>query len=207
MNPRLIAAVAVCVLLAAGVAVYAMPPGLFSPPVRQPAKSAWRVGPQDVKLTVVTDPKLKAPRLLIPRSLLVTTTPEPKRVGAAGRIPAVMAGLALSSALVVGGLWLAGKGGRRTRAAALVLGVLAVIGAGTAWADIPAPWWQPRPPRPGPPFMPPVEKPEAPPALKLPANVTLPADIQIEVVDAGEGLRLAIPGAARPAAPLGTPGR
>src|SRR5262245_28153729 len=131
MKPRWIIALSVVAVLVVGVAVYAMPPGLLAPPA-QPTH--WRVGPQAVKLPVVCDPNVKAPCLSVPRSLLVTTD-APRRVGSAAFVPTVVTGIAMSVALVIGGLWFAGRGNRAVAASLLVLGVL-VLGAGAVLADL-----------------------------------------------------------------------
>jgi hypothetical protein len=202
MKPRSIVILAVVAVLGCGVVAFASPPGLFTRPTPKP--TVWRAGPQDVKLTLISDPDLKAPRLYIPRSLLVTTA-DGKKVGAAGHLPPIASGLALSSALVAGGLWFAGKGSRRIKAALVITSVL-VVGAGSVMADIPGPWWEKRERR-YPPLRLPLpeeqlpEAPKHPAEIELPADIKLPADIQIEIISEGDHLRLAIPAKPQAAPP------
>jgi hypothetical protein len=192
MKPRWIVALAVCAVLVVDVAVYAMPPGLITRPT---PPAAWRVGPQNVKLNVVCDPRVKQPHLLIPRSLLVTTE-QPRRLGAATLVPTVVTGLALSAALVIGGLWFAGRGNRAAAAVLLVLGV-GLLGAGAVLADIAYPGEDGRFHRhqPRPPFLPE----NAPHSITLPADIQLPADILLEVAEEGDSILLTVPAQPKPA--------
>src|SRR5262249_43907767 len=70
MKRWLLTFLAVAGLLGLAVAVWAGP---FRP-LRPAPTPAWRVGPQDVQLTVESNPNIRQPRLYVPRALLVTTT-------------------------------------------------------------------------------------------------------------------------------------
>jgi hypothetical protein len=186
MNARWIVILVGCALLA-GCAVFG-PFGPFNHPEPPPA---LRVGAKDVKLSVVSAPNIKVPHLSIPRSLV--SADQPKRAHAASIVPTIVTGLALSAALVVGGLWFAGKTNRAATAALLLLVVL-LLGAGAALADLPRPWWDNSPrPRPGPP-LPEANGPAVLAAeVKLPAKIKLPPDIQLEIVEAGDSIILTVP--------------
>jgi hypothetical protein len=188
MKTRAVVLGSLVALLAVGVACYAGPFGLFSSTKPAPA---WRVGPHDVKIKVETSERVNKPTLLVPRTLLVNTAE--RRAGVLPA-PSVVGGVALSAALALGGLWLAGRG-RRVAAGVVVLALFGV-GAGALFADIPGPFGRRQNNRP-PPYFPP---PPAPEAVAMPATVTLPQDVRLEVVDSGDTLRLVMP-----AAPAGPP--
>jgi hypothetical protein len=176
-------------LLVLAIAAYAGPFNVFSS--SKPA-SAWRVGPQDVQLVVETSESVKKPTLVVPRSLLVTT---PERRTGALPAPPVVVGLTLSAAFGLGGLWLAGRGGKRVTAAVFALALLG-LGAGGLFADIPDPYGRPRP-RHDPRFQIPVQPPQPEPeAVAMPAQVTLPKDVRLEIVDSGDKIRLVMSAAA-----------
>jgi hypothetical protein len=97
-------------------------------------------------------------------------------------LPTVIAGLALTAALVSGGLWLMRRGSSRTLMGILVLGVFAV-GAGVLWADIgPGGGRRPRP-RPEPRTTP----------VTLPAGIQLSDRVVLELAPDGDAVRLIVP--------------
>lgn len=158
--------------------------GLFSDP--KPA-TAWRVGPHDVRLEVVTSPLIDKPVLEVPRSLLVTAQKDDRR-GSSAPVPTVVAGVALSAAFVLTGLWFSGRT-RWSGTTALLALTLSVVGAGTLLADLPGAHTR-RDPRyflPAPPPAP------APASLPLPARLTLSRDVRLTVVESGETIRLVMP--------------
>jgi hypothetical protein len=173
-------------------AAYAGPFNLFS---SQPNPApAWREGLQDVQLTVVTDPSVQKPVLCVPRALLITTD-QGRKVGSVAA--PLVAGLALSAAFVTGGLWLAGRVGKRTLA---VIGTLTILslGTGAVFADLASPFslFRPRPNdsrfkgRWPIPQEPPVRQ-ETP--VELPASITLPKNVQLLIVEDGNRLILRLP--------------
>lgn len=196
MKARTLVLGSLALLLVATVVAFAKPFDFFSTEAKRPAASAWRVGPQDVQIEVLTDPKATKPTLIIPRPLLVTT----QRQARTTPTSPLVAGVALSAAFVVGGLWLAGR--RRLRGAAVSALALLALGGGALLADIPNPYGN-RPnrdrfdhlrPHPEP-------KPEPEPeAVALPAQITLPRDVRLEVVESGDRIRLVMPAPAKPAA-------
>jgi hypothetical protein len=124
--------------------------------------------PKAAKLVVVVDERVKEPRLVIPRSLMGD------KKSAWLETPTVVAGLALTFALVSGGIWLVRRGTSRTVAAVvLALSVLA-FGATALLADVA---------KPPPPKVTPVT---------LPANIVLSEKIQVEFVDKGDEIKLLV---------------
>jgi hypothetical protein len=157
--------------------------------------------PVDAKLVVEVDEKATQPRLVVPMTLLLKGSGPPAGVipgvppppgapprkegadaGALG-LPTVVAGLALTAALVSGGLWLIRRGSGRRFLGVLVLGVLAAS-ATALWADIPPFRGRPKPPPPAPAKTIPVA---------LPAGVELSEKITLEFSVAGDTLRLIVP--------------
>jgi hypothetical protein len=134
---------------------------------------------------------------MVPRTLLVTTNSDDQH-GAAPSSPLV-GGLALSAAIIVGGLWVTGRS--RRRAGALVALVLLVTGAGAVLADIASPFGSRLGRGRGQRLPIGVEEPRLE-ALPLPASVSLPKNIKMEIVTTGETIRLLIP-----AKPTGAPAK
>ncbi len=124
---------------------------------------------QKAKLIVEVNPKVKEPHLIIPRSL---ANPK-KEVGLS--TPTIVAGVALTLAMVSAGFWFIRRGPGRTTAAVVVVLSLFALGVSTVFADI-----SPRP-------KPPVNTP-----VKLPADVNLTDDVVIEFVDKGDAIRLIV---------------
>ena len=172
MKPKLLALVAVVGLLAVAVVWYA---GLFAAQP-SPSQPAWRVGPQAVSLTVVIDPSIDTPRLTIPRSLLVTTE---RKTGVLGIASPVMTGLALSSSLVFGGFWLAGRARRRGVLIAAGAFAFLVLGTEVLLANMPT--------AKAPPSQPKTDE------VELPASISLPKNIQLVIVETGDSIRLTLP--------------
>ena len=132
----------------------------FRPPPLPEAKSA--------KLVVVVDERVKEPRLVIPKTMMG------EKKSAWLETPTVVAGLALTFALVSGGVWLVRRGTTRTVAAVvLALSVLA-LGGTALFADIA---------KPPPPKVTPVT---------LPANIVLSDKVQVEFVDKGDEIKLLV---------------
>jgi hypothetical protein len=142
------------------------------PPPPPPPGAGLVMGPRDAKLVIKKDENAKSARLVIPAGMLVGVAP--KRVGALDRMPALMAGLALTAAFVSGGFWLV----RRNRAvAAVVLFVSVVVfGASTLQADLA------RPPRPG------VGVP-----IAFPATIRHEGNLTVDVVPQGDTMELIVP--------------
>jgi hypothetical protein len=162
-------------LLGLGVALSAASANGLRPPPAFPHFNqgfALRTGANDVKLVVVVDPMVKQPRLEVPRSLLITGTPPRGPFGDAGGPSNVMAGLALALAFTSGGLWLSKRG----RSVAITLAAVSLLTfAGAVGADIP----RPKPPK-------------APPPVSLPANVKLSGKLTMQIVPAGDAVRLVV---------------
>jgi hypothetical protein len=117
-----------------------------APPRPDPKPAAEKAAP----LTIEIDDKAKEPKLVIPRKLLGAW-------GAPGKqerselnlspLHTAVVGIALTGALVFGGLWLVRSRGRfGGRGLALLVGSLVLLGAGAAavWAE-PVPIPQPKP--------------------------------------------------------------
>lgn len=129
------------------------------------------------RLTIEARDDVNAMRLQIPREMFNALQPRPKPEVKAdagiGPERTVAAGIALSAAMMVGGLWLVRS--VRPARALFVVPALVGIGAAAVWADV-----APRPPRPQP--LPPIQvDPPAPPVVVLPAVLTGP--ILVEIVD------------------------
>jgi hypothetical protein len=122
--------------------------------------------PKAAKLVVVVDERVKEPRLVIPRTMMGD------KKSAWLETPTVVAGLALTFALVSGGVWLVRRGTTRTVATVvLALSVLA-LGGTALFADVAKP-----------------PQPKLTP-VTLPANVVLSEKIQVEFVDKGDEIKL-----------------
>jgi hypothetical protein len=135
-------------------------------------------GPK-AKFVVLVDDRAGVPHLRIPKALLQGGQPGDKEEAGRFGLPTIFAGLALTAAFVSGGFWLVRRGrgpGRTTAAVGVVLALLA-LGASAVWADIP------RPPRP---------RPRGPVTLPLPANVTLPDTVVVEIVEKGDTITLVV---------------
>jgi hypothetical protein len=123
---------------------------------------------KSAKLVVVVDERVKEPRLVIPKSLMG------EKKSAWLETPTVVAGLALTFALVSGGVWLVRRGTTRTVAAvALALSLLA-LGGSALFADVAKP-----------------PQPKVTP-VTLPANIVFTDKIQIEFVDKGDEVKLLV---------------
>lgn len=169
------------------------------PPVPRP--KAPRI--DKMPLVIEIDNRVRIPRLQIPKKLLPgagaagaapgvrgaeAPAEEPRQHADAGprRLPTLVAGVALSLGFVSAGLWLVRRrGGRRAVTLSVVVGLL-ILGGAALWADVPVgPLPRPQPPRP----------PQPAPAPKLPqllppTGVVLPANIEVEVVEKGQALKL-----------------
>ncbi len=132
---------------------------------------------QKVKLVVEVDANAKQPRLVIPRSL----ANPPKKAGANLTVPTIVAGVALTLAMVSAGFWFIRRGPGRSVAAAVVVVSLFALGVSAVYADL-GPGPGPRPPL----------TPRAPAAIKLPADVQLTEDVLVEFTDKGDALRLIV---------------
>lgn len=142
------------------------------PPVQpQPGVA---LGARNAELVVEIDDKIKDAKLQIPVGLLTAGKP---RVGAdAGRVPMIIAGLALTCAFVSGGFWLVRRGRGRTLAA-LLLGVSVLVASSAVFADIAV---RPPPPK------------EALPPVALPANIQLSGKLVLEIVPNGTKIKLIV---------------
>jgi len=138
-------------------------------PPRDPAPAA-----QKAKLVVEVDDKANEPRLVIPRSLL-----NPAKKVSSLNVPTVVAGVALTLAMVSAGFWFIRRGPGRSVAAAVVVVSLFVLGVSAVYADL----------GPGPRLRPPER---APAAIKLPADVQLTEDVLVEFTDKGDAIRLIV---------------
>lgn len=140
--------------------------GLISPAVRADIGPPVPL-PRDVKFTVEVDEKADGPKLVVPQNLTtVRFRPRPAPGGAPGKEPVafleedvadeaaprnpnhlMVAGVAVTLALGLGGVWLVRRPGRNaTRGLVLLLAAGGTLTAGTiAWANAPAP---PLPPAP-----------------------------------------------------------
>jgi hypothetical protein len=134
-------------------------------PPRDPAPAA-----QKAKLVVEVDAKAKEPRLIIPRSL----ANPPKKTSSLG-VPTIVAGVALTLAIVSAGFWFIRRGPGRSIAAAVVVVALFALGVSALYADIAV-----------------DPKPRPATAIKLPANVQLQEDVIIEFVEKGEAIKLIV---------------
>jgi hypothetical protein len=135
------------------------------------------VGSRNAELVVEIDPQAKTARLQIPINLVGGRGN--RRTSDAGGIPALVAGLALSCAIVSGGFWLVRRGRGRALAAVLFyLSLLATVGSVSANIGP-----GPRPKKDLPPPNIPVQ---------LPAGIQLSNKIIVEVVPFGTKLRLII---------------
>jgi hypothetical protein len=164
MRRWLLAAVTTLFLIGSLSAVRADKPA--PPPDRPPAPAG-----QKAKLVVEVDPNVKEPRLIIPRSL----ANPPKRADAGFGLPTIVAGVALTLAVVSAGFWFIRRGPGRTIAAAVVVVSLFAFGVSALYADIPV-----------------EPKPKPPATVKLPADLQLPEDVVIEFSDKGDAIRLIV---------------
>ena len=131
----------------------------------------------ETKFVVIVDERADKPHLQIPKSLLQGNTKTGPGRGRPVRLPTIIAGLALTAAFVSGGFWLVrrGRGPGRTVAAGVVVLSFLALGASAVWADVP------RPPRP-----------RGPVTLPLPANVTLPDTVVVDLLDKGDTITLIV---------------
>jgi hypothetical protein len=175
------------------------------PPGRQPPAPPKPPPPAAVvPVVVITDDNVKEARLEIPRKLLRSLRadlgeeqePDTRRVEAPlPRLHTLLAGAALSLAVVTGGLWLTRSRNRlagRGLMVLLVAGGLLVLGSGALWANLAPNPFGPRP-NPGPapnPFQNPGVK---PPALVLPpGGITLADKVGVFVVEKGDAVTLIV---------------
>jgi hypothetical protein len=149
--------------------------------------------PPAAPVVILVDDKAQEPRLEVPRKLLANLRASAedgaddgtRRAEARPAWHTILAGIALSCSLALGGLWLVRARYRPGAKAALLLlttVVLLGVGAGCLWADIPSPFGRPRPRPPAP------AEPE-----KLPEGVVLSEKVPIQVVERGEAVRLIVP--------------
>ncbi len=168
------------------------PPG-SRPKPRQPG---W-IDPNKTPLIIEVDPAATWPRLQIPRALLEKAG---KKKADASDLhgPTLGAGLALSAAFVSGGFWLVRRGTNRSFVIAGLTLAVSAITFTLLYADgVPGPGVKPVSPipaRPNPfgvrpnPFAPAQAK----RILPAPANIVLPRDVTVEIVEAGP-LKLILP--------------
>jgi hypothetical protein len=156
------------VLLGAASAVRA---DLRPPP--KPTPDAVKIGAREVKLVVEVDDRATDARLIIPAGLLTDTK---KRADAGWGWPMIMAGVALTAALVSGGLWLVRRGARKAAAVVLVVALLA-FGGSLLYADVA------------------VKPPPKPTPVTLPAGLTLSDKLVLEVAEKGDDVKLVVPSA------------
>ena len=151
-------------------------------PIVVPEKPAPREPPK-TGLVITTDDRVPEAHLQIPRSLfegLRAEAAEPEPGTQRAEAPAshlVVAGLALASAMTLGGFWLVR--GRHRFSGTLVLLVavgLLAVSAGTVLADIPGPGRHGRPQ-------------PSPPAVQ---GGTLSEHVTVEVVDRGDAITLIV---------------
>lgn len=172
------------------------------PVVIQPAQPVKE--PEGVKsrLTIEARDDVNESILVIPRSL-AAGAPKPGNVapgnapaeapkGAAGRplnARDAVAGLALSLAVVVGGMTLVRRSGGAMRPLVLAVAGAGVLGsAGLLMADIPGPGPRPRPRPPIPP-QPPVE---VQPPIPLPAIVSFTGPVYVQISDTATECKLIV---------------
>lgn len=149
------------------------------PPLPPPV-NPMLLGARNAELVVEVDENARDARLQIPMKLLAAP-PRPVKLGAdGGRIPTLVAGLALTCAFVSGGFWLVRRGRSRTLAAVLTLTLLAA-GTTAVVADIAVPK----------PVKPPVLNPTTP--VALPADIKLSGKVVLEVVQFGDKIKLIVP--------------
>jgi hypothetical protein len=144
--------------------------GALSPVRGNEAPPPRPADPKAAKLVVVVDERVKEPRLVIPKTMMGD------KKSAWLETPTVVAGLALTLALVSGGVWLVRRGTSRTVAAVVLALSVMAFGTSALLANLPPP-----PP-------PPVD----PANLKLPANIVLSDKIQVEFVDKGDEVKLLV---------------
>jgi hypothetical protein len=143
-------------------------------------------------VVILVDDKAQEPHLEIPRKLLANLRVSAdgaddgtRRAEARPRWHTILAGVALSCGLALGGLWLVRARYRPGAKAALLLAAtlgLFAVGVDCLWANIAPPFGQPgsRPPAPAAPE-------------RLPAGVVLSEKVPIQVVERGEAIRLVVP--------------
>ena len=162
------------VLLAAvlvlGFAVVEARANPIAPPPKPPAPPVG-VGVRGAELIVEIDEAAKGPRLQIPVKLL---NAQQRKDAGAGRLPTMIAGLALTCAFVSGGFWLVRRGRARMLGGLLVgLSMLAVTGSAVMTAS------EAPPPRTTP--------------VKLPADLEFQGKIVLEIVPTGDKIKLVVP--------------
>jgi hypothetical protein len=168
------------------------------PPGQQPG--AAQAG--KTALVVEIDNRVRIPRLQIPKSLLkdagageqgaqapAPEQPQQEAAVAEGprRLPTVMAGTALALGFMSGGLWLLRRPRRRLTVTLLLVAGLLAVGGTALWANAAPPLRQ-RPPQP----VPVQPLPAVRPQLVLPAGILLPGNIDVEVVEKGDAIRLIV---------------
>jgi hypothetical protein len=136
---------------------------------------AIRIGAQEAKIAVEIDEKAKVARLQIPAQMLIGVKGRPGAGAGLDRVPMVIAGLALTCALVSGGFWLVRRG-NGNYLASIGLGLsLLVLGTSAALADL-----GPRPPKPLPTI-----------PVKLPTNIEINGNLIMEVT-LGDTIKLIV---------------
>jgi hypothetical protein len=149
-----------------------VPPGVFPPGVVPPG---------------VVPPGTVPPGVTPPKGTPTQGNPKgtaPRADASELRLPTIMAGLALTAAFVSGGLWMVRRGAGRTLIGLLVVSTF-VAGAALLWADARVPFPNPRP----------FTLPDVPKGtpIKLPASVELNDKISLEILPAGDTIRLLVP--------------
>jgi hypothetical protein len=135
-------------------------------------------GPNEVKLVVEIDDKVKHPRLEVSSQLLLNGPAAPAAPLPSGRFgaaaPTVAVGICLALALSSGGLWLSRRGRGRALAAGL-LAISALAFGGAVWADLAKP-----------------KPPPKPQTVALPAGVHLHDKLTLHIVEDGDALKLVV---------------
>jgi hypothetical protein len=146
---------------------------------------------RDVDLVVEVDEKFKIARLIVPASLLMAKQPQ---VGArVGMLNHIIPGIALSCALVTGGLWLVRKGKGRNLATFLVTVCMFTAGVSLVWADIPGPHGEPAQPIDHSGMMPIPANPQVPlTQITLPTGIEFTGKLVLEVVPDGDKVTLIV---------------
>ena len=161
------------VLTVLGLLAYVLPSGRANEAPPPPTKRDNT--PAAAPLVVVLDDGVQQPRLEIPRKVLSNLKAaadgqdeDTRRAEALPRLHTIIAGVALSLSLTLGGLWLV-RSRRRFSGAALLVAALALTAAGSVLgANVPAP----------------------PPPPSVPAGIPLADKATVQVVDEGDAIRL-----------------
>jgi hypothetical protein len=166
-----------------------LPPPVEPPVNVEPAKAEPDFkADAKAQLTIEARDDVNESRLIIPRKLAGAAGAGPRGDAGDQGLPPLnlaMAGIAMSAAVAVGGLWLVRTRRVSATTAKLAAGASVLLGVG-GWviADVPAPRPVPRP-------RPPVVAPPQPPKVELPAAV-LTGPVLIQYVDEGNEIKLVV---------------